>query len=330
MSQHLGMHATDIDSDAAAGLLAFGAAPRQCGPALAVLSGLDVLLCVTAAALAIGLRLSGLDLALFHLINAPAAPFATLWSMLSVSGLGLSALLLCLPLLPGPGPTKAAGTPVEPPPAAALLGALLLCFPIAGATTHLLKAVFDLPRPAAVLPAGDLVLIGDALLRHSMPSGHAVTAFALAGLLLRCWRFAGVWQWTVLGLAAAIACSRIGTAAHWPSDVLAGAALGWLIAPLALHLAGRLGLVRWLCRRCAHRPLLLAALVAALVMAKMNTGYPLARPLQWALVVIGLLAAWRQSGLLHTQQRTQALDWLQRQALRIAAEIRAARAGGST
>ena len=288
------------------------------------------LLCLAALALAVGLRLSGFDRALFHLINAPAAQAATLWSMLSVAGLGLSALLLCLSLLPGPAPADNRHAPLDPAPAAALIGGLLLCFPIGGAITHLFKFALSLPRPSAVLPAGDLVVIGDTLLRHSMPSGHAVTAFVMAGLLLRCLRLDDGPRRAVFGLAAAIACSRISTSAHWPSDVLAGAALGWLVAPLALHLATRLGLVRWLSRRCAHRPLLLAALVAALVMATMNTGYPLARPLQWALAVIGLLAAWRQSGLLHTQRRTQALDWLRRLGLRVAAELRAARAGGST
>jgi len=63
------------------------------GPA-PILGRTDWLLCLGALALAVGLRVSGFDRALFHLINAPAAQAATLWSMLSVAGLGLSALLL--------------------------------------------------------------------------------------------------------------------------------------------------------------------------------------------------------------------------------------------
>jgi undecaprenyl-diphosphatase len=62
----------------------------------------------------------------------------------------------------------------------------------------------------------------------SFPSGHAIVAFALAGIvapyLSRGWRIAAY------AGAVAVAFSRIYLAAHNPLDVLAGAAGGLVIA----------------------------------------------------------------------------------------------------
>jgi undecaprenyl-diphosphatase len=65
----------------------------------------------------------------------------------------------------------------------------------------------------------------------SFPSGHATTAFA-AAVLLALWypRWAPIFA----GLAALVGLSRIVLGSHFPSDVLAGALLGSLIA-LAVH-----------------------------------------------------------------------------------------------
>ncbi len=55
------------------------------------------------------------------------------------------------------------------------------------------------------------------------PSDHATAAFAIAvAIFLR----KRAWGWVALGLATVLAIGRVGIGVHYPSDVLAGAALG--------------------------------------------------------------------------------------------------------
>ena len=100
-----------------------------------------------------------------------------------------------------------------------------------------LKEVFDRPRP-------DLVPHGTAVFTASFPSAHATMAAAtwltLGALLARVQSQPRVRAY-VLGLAMvvtlAVGISRVYLGVHWPSDVLAGWALGaawavgvWLVA----------------------------------------------------------------------------------------------------
>lgn len=83
-----------------------------------------------------------------------------------------------------------------------------------------LKDVFDMPRPAAVLGDGIRVL-GDPNGTHSFPSGHAAFATLLAWSL-------GPGSPTALrialgGFAVLVCLSRIWVGAHFPMDVVAGA-----------------------------------------------------------------------------------------------------------
>jgi membrane-associated phospholipid phosphatase len=61
---------------------------------------------------------------------------------------------------------------------------------------------------------------------RSFPSAHAATSFAAA----RAYRRLGVPAVPLYALAAAMAASRVALRVHHPSDVLAGAVLGTLVA----------------------------------------------------------------------------------------------------
>jgi membrane-associated phospholipid phosphatase len=128
-------------------------------------------------------------------------------------------------------------------PLGAVLGAV--SYLVAEGLSSLLKGVFDRPRPSVVDPAvHPLVAVPH---NGSMPSTHAASAFAAAvavGLVHPRLR------WPLLALAALIAFSRVWLGVHYPTDVIAGAALGAVIALVLWHVSLR---VSTEARRDRHR-----------------------------------------------------------------------------
>ena len=91
--------------------------------------------------------------------------------------------------------------------------------------TNTIKGIVDRARPAFD-PAA-------ATLGPSFPSGHSSTAAAVyAALALLAWRrrparVRNVLAGAAVGIAVAVACSRVLLDLHWLSDVVGGLALGW-------------------------------------------------------------------------------------------------------
>ncbi|MFM1887182.1 MAG: hypothetical protein RL026_2339 [Pseudomonadota bacterium] len=123
-----------------------------------------------------------------------------------------------------------------------ILWALLCGALLAAATARGLKFLVDAPRPSALLLPGEFLQAGPVLRRNSFPSGHTLLAFLFAGVVfhhLRGWFLRG----GLLLLAALVGFSRIAVGAHWPVDVLTGAALGLMVAVAAVLVARRFEMV---------------------------------------------------------------------------------------
>jgi undecaprenyl-diphosphatase len=87
------------------------------------------------------------------------------------------------------------------------------------------------PRPYNVYPA--IKCAGKTLDQFSFPSGHTMHAVGFSIVVLA--YYPGLF-WLVVPFASLVALSRPILGLHYPSDVLAGAALGALIAELSLSL----------------------------------------------------------------------------------------------
>ncbi len=181
-----------------------------------------------------GTALLGLGLLLWMLAGYPAGFLslnhwgsqwpAWLWTHLTLLGDSRVALALALPLAIRDR---------------AFAWRVVLLLVVGGVATHLLKALFAMPRPPALLSTEQFHLIGPALTKGSFPSGHSLTAFSLAGLLVawsRCLGLRVLW----LVLAAWAAATRFFLGVHWPVDVLSGSGLGLMLAWVAIRLGNRL------------------------------------------------------------------------------------------
>ena len=159
---------------------------------------------------------------------------------------------------------------------------------IATAITHSLKPLLDVLRPPGVLEAGAFNLIGHSITSEAFPSGHMVTAFTFAGLLILGLR--PRWPWVVLLLAAAsiMGISRMVAGVHWPTDVLAGAVVGLASVAAAVWLVDR-----WPAARHARWPVPLAVFVCAVCALGapwVDVGYPQGAWANWLVALIGVVA----------------------------------------
>lgn len=235
---------------------------------------------VLALVAALWLQFTGTNQPVFSVLNrlshwTGAAP----WPALTVLGDTVVALALFGPLA------------VRRPQ---LLWALALSALITALVVHGIKPLLLYPRPPAVLAPDAITVIGPAYMRKAFPSGHTATVFVAAGLVwmhlqsLRLRMFA-------LVMAVCVGLSRIVVGVHWPLDVLAGSAIGWLSAYAGSWLA-----VRW---PLGHHPAMrrtLITVIAACAFAALtflDTGYPQARGVQQAVGAMSLvsliLATWR-------------------------------------
>lgn len=168
--------------------------------------------------------------------------------------------------------------------------AALLAMPAGGLFTHGLKESIVSPRPAAVLQPEQLNIIGDVLRTSSFPSGHSATAFGVAAAVALCSLAAGKRPiaWVAIIVAAVVAYSRVAVGAHWPIDVLAGAAGGWLCGAIGFWWSGRWTF--WKTNRGTRALAALMALASAYLFFE-QLGYPQGLWAQYTLAAWGLAGA---------------------------------------
>ena len=139
------------------------------------------------------------------------------------------------------------------------------------AWVHVLKPLFDNPRPLAVISEGLIHVIGEPLRKGSFPSGHTATVFTLAGAIC----LQGVRPVFAIGallIALLAGVSRAIVGAHWPLDICAGAFGGWLAAYIGHRLAQR-----WPTPTSKKGRMLVAILLLACSLSLLflhDTGYP--------------------------------------------------------
>src|SRR4051812_21747515 len=101
---------------------------------------------------------------------------------------------------------------------------------VALAIAQVVARLVDRPRPFVADPHA-VHLFAQHAADPGFPSDHATAAFAIGvALLLR----RRTWGVVVLALATVLAVGRVAMGVHYPSDVIAGALLGTLVA-VALH-----------------------------------------------------------------------------------------------
>ena len=107
------------------------------------------------------------------------------------------------------------------------------------AVGNVLKNIFNRPRPPVVDSHVHALIAVPA--NPSMPSGHAISAFACASIL---GFFAPRLRFLLFSIASLIAISRVYLGVHYPSDVLIGAAIGIGVGALTISYCRRLGLLK--------------------------------------------------------------------------------------
>ena len=166
-------------------------------------------------------------ISIFRLINTAAQQLPNLfWVGFNMLGNGWGVFALLCPLL------------VLAPRA---LMATLCAGALAGLLSRSLKLSLQFPRPASVLDPASFHIVGNPLTSLSMPSGHTLTAFALATALYfsvsPAKRKYAVWLFVLAGLAGL---ARIAVGAHWPADIFAGMSVGLFSGMLGASLAQRI------------------------------------------------------------------------------------------
>jgi len=237
---------------------------------------------VIALCLAVLLWGSNLNVPLFLLLNGDRGPTWDLfWAHATLFGDALVVLVLLLPFV-GRRPD--------------ILWSAVIAAVLVTLWSHGLKEWLQLPRPAAVIDAASMHVVGPVHRQGAFPSGHTGSAFTLVGVILLNTR-SNRWALPLLLAALLVGLSRIMVGAHWPLDLLGGAFGGWLAAAAATVLARRL---TWGTGAAAQWVIgILLAAAALWLLSGFDTGYdtlPAQRLIALVCLAAGITGAMRIRG----------------------------------
>ncbi|GAV20774.1 undecaprenyl-diphosphatase [Mariprofundus micogutta] len=146
--------------------------------------------------------------------------------------------------------------------------ASVVAFIVSGLFAQLLKRLFDMPRPPAVLE--NVHVLGHSLTSHSFPSGHSTSDGVMVLLAFLIWSRADWRSWSVAILFVLAAIGRIYGGVHFPVDVATGLTIGVVTMWLCWKASERLPVETWLESAWAWK---VPAVIVAVQAAVLGLGY---------------------------------------------------------
>lgn len=152
-----------------------------------------------------------------------------------------------------------------------LLSGLLVSFIF----SRVLKNIFAVPRPAAMFNHNSFIIVGKTLSGHnSLPSGHAITVFAVLTVLLFAFMpqkltYKILWFFFIIITGLILVFTRVGIGAHYPFDVISGSIIGYISGLAGIFISRKYKIWDWISNKKYYPVIILLLLICCVsVVAK--------------------------------------------------------------